>query len=173
MLGPGEQKQSFHTNIKGTVQYAVVSNRDGSRRPLCLGYSPSSCAKPLEHQQRESTYTLGQMAPSSIINNNYTLEAGSNFTYLGSTITNNLSLDAKISSWIGKAASTFEKLTTRVWDNSKPTSIQKCRCTEPVSSAHSCMAAKPGPYNHTKSGGKTPSTCAPPIGIVRWLRTRF
>ena len=43
------------------------------------------------------------------------------FTYLGSTITDNLSLDAEIDKRIGKAATIFARLTVRVWNNSKLT----------------------------------------------------
>ena len=42
--------------------------------------------------------------PPSITINNDTLEAINTFTYLGSTITDNLSLDAELSRCIGKAA---------------------------------------------------------------------
>ena len=41
------------------------------------------------------------------------------FTYLGSTITDNLSLDAEIDKRIGKAASTLARLTARVWTSPK------------------------------------------------------
>ena len=37
------------------------------------------------------------------------------FTYLGSTITDNLSLDAELDKRIGKATSTMARLTNRVW----------------------------------------------------------
>lgn len=75
------------------------------------------------------TKTMGQgtTSPPSITISNYTLEAVSSFTYLGSTITSNLSLDAEVSSRIGKAASTFGKLTSRVWENSKLTIHTKVR----------------------------------------------
>ncbi|TWW71520.1 putative RNA-directed DNA polymerase from transposon X-element [Takifugu flavidus] len=61
------------------------------------------------------TKTMGQGTenPPSITINNYTLEAINTFTYLGSTITDNLSLDVELSRRIGKAASTFRKLTKR------------------------------------------------------------
>ena len=42
-------------------------------------------------------------------------------TYLGSTITDNLSLDTEIDKRIGKAATTLARLTSRVWTNPKPT----------------------------------------------------
>ncbi|TWW62323.1 hypothetical protein D4764_04G0009700 [Takifugu flavidus] len=73
------------------------------------------------------TKTMGQGTenPPSITINNYTLEAINTFTYLGSTITENLSLDVELSRRIGKAASTFRKLTERVWDNGKLTTHTK------------------------------------------------
>lgn len=63
----------------------------------------------------------GTENPPSITINNYTLETVDTFTYLGSNITDNLSLDGELSRCIGKAASTFRKLTERVWDNGKLT----------------------------------------------------
>ena len=49
--------------------------------------------------------------------NDYTLEVVEDFTYLGSNISNNLSLDTEINRCIGKAACTMAKLTKRVWEN--------------------------------------------------------
>ncbi|XP_063382696.1 uncharacterized protein LOC134669094 [Cydia fagiglandana] len=45
------------------------------------------------------------------------LEVVGSFCYLGSTVTNNLSLDAEINIRIGKASTMFGRLNTRVWDN--------------------------------------------------------
>lgn len=47
----------------------------------------------------------------------HTLEVVDKFTYLGSTISSNLSLDAGLNLRIGKSASTMARLTKRVWDN--------------------------------------------------------
>ncbi|CAH1267017.1 TTC28 [Branchiostoma lanceolatum] len=47
------------------------------------------------------------------------LQAVNHFTYLGSTASNNLSLDKEIDKRIGKAATTLARLTTRVWENPK------------------------------------------------------
>ncbi|KAM9364755.1 uncharacterized protein KZ484_010926 [Pholidichthys leucotaenia] len=47
----------------------------------------------------------------------HTLEVVENFTYLGSTISSNLSLDAELNTRIGKAATTMARLAKRVWDN--------------------------------------------------------
>ena len=51
----------------------------------------------------------------------YELEVVHQFTYLGSTISDNLSLDVKINKRIRKAASTLACLTTHVWENTKVT----------------------------------------------------
>ena len=45
----------------------------------------------------------------------YELDDVCQFTYLGSTITDNLSLDAELDKRIGKAAPTLARLTARVW----------------------------------------------------------
>ena len=49
----------------------------------------------------------------------YELDVVEQFTYLGSTITDNLSLDTEIDKRIGKAATTLARLTSRVWTNPK------------------------------------------------------
>ncbi|KAI0212081.1 hypothetical protein LSAT2_003023 [Lamellibrachia satsuma] len=55
---------------------------------------------------------------SSININVHTLEAVKDFTYLGSTITINLSTDVEINKRICKASSAKSRLTSRVWENS-------------------------------------------------------
>ena len=59
--------------------------------------------------------------------NDYTLEVVENFIYLGSNISNNLSLDTEINRPIGKAACTMAKLTKRVWENKMLTENTKMR----------------------------------------------
>ena len=49
--------------------------------------------------------------------NDYTLEVVEDLTYLGSNISNNVSLDTEINRRIGKAVCTIAKLTKRVWEN--------------------------------------------------------
>ena len=65
----------------------------------------------------KKTNVLGQdtEAPPVISIHDYELDAVCKFTYLGSTITDNLSLDAEIDKRIGKAASTLARRTARVW----------------------------------------------------------
>lgn len=68
---------------------------------------------------------------TSIIPNNsigdYTLEVVEDFTYLGSTISSNLSLDAKLNTQIGKAAAAMARLAKIVRDNSMLTTNTKMR----------------------------------------------
>ena len=69
----------------------------------------------------KKTNVLGQDTedPPSITIDDYELEVVKEFTYLGSNITNNISLDTEIDRRIGKAATTVSRLNTRVWTNSK------------------------------------------------------
>ena len=59
--------------------------------------------------------------------NDHMLEIVDEFTYLGSTICANLSLDKEIDRRIGKAASTMSKLSKRVWENKCLTTNTKIR----------------------------------------------
>ena len=69
----------------------------------------------------KNTNVLGQdtEAPPVITIDDYELDAVCKFTYLGSTITDNLSLDAEIDKRIGKAASSLARRTARVWTSPK------------------------------------------------------
>ena len=75
----------------------------------------------------KKTNVLGQdiPAPPVITINDYELEVIHQFTYLGSTITNNLSFDPEIDKRIRKAATTLTCLTSRVWTNPKLTMKMK------------------------------------------------
>ena len=71
----------------------------------------------------KKTNVLGQdtMELPAITINHYQLDVVEQFTYLGSTITGNLSLDTEIDKRIRKAATTLARLTSRVWTNHKLT----------------------------------------------------
>ena len=73
------------------------------------------------------TEVMGQDVPSppSITINNQLLEVADHFTYLGSIISSNLSLDCKIDKHIAKAASVMARLSKRVWSNNQLTSNTK------------------------------------------------
>ena len=55
--------------------------------------------------------------PPAIKIGDHQLSVVEQFTYLGSTITGNLSLDKELDKRIGKATSTMARLTTKVWSN--------------------------------------------------------
>ena len=67
----------------------------------------------------KKTNVLGQdtMELPVITIDDYELDIVEQFTYLGFTITNNLSLDTAINTRIGKAATTLARLNSRVWSN--------------------------------------------------------
>ena len=69
----------------------------------------------------KKTNALGQdtETPPVITIDDYELDVFCQFTYLGSTITDNLSLDAEFDKMIGKAATTLARLTARVWTSLK------------------------------------------------------
>ena len=64
-------------------------------------------------------------SPAKHHHDDYVLENVDQFTYLGSTICSNLSLDSEIDKRIGKAATTLARLTSRVWENPKLTTHTK------------------------------------------------
>ena len=55
------------------------------------------------------------------------MEVMEDFTYLGSTISSNLSLDTELNTRIGKAATAMARLTKRVWSNTMLTTNTKMR----------------------------------------------
>ncbi|XP_067880018.1 uncharacterized protein [Heterodontus francisci] len=65
-------------------------------------------------------------APSINIGD-HALEVVQEFTYLGSTITSNLSLDAEINKRMGKASTAMSRLAKRVWENGALTRNTKVR----------------------------------------------
>ena len=68
---------------------------------------------------QEELHTLMDCFPQACkdfgLTTDYELDAVCQFTYLRSTITDNLSLDAEINKRIVKAASTLARVTARVW----------------------------------------------------------
>ena len=71
----------------------------------------------------KKTNVLGQdtMELPAITIDHYELDVFEQFIYLGSTITDNLSLDTEMDKKIEKAATTLARLTSRVWTNPKLT----------------------------------------------------
>ena len=73
------------------------------------------------------TEVMGEDVPSPpfITIDNQELEIADYFTYLGSIISSNLSLDSEIDKRIAKAASVMARLSKRVWSNNQLTSNTK------------------------------------------------
>ena len=85
----------------------------------------------------KKTNVLGQDTEATpvITIDDYELDAVCQFTYLGSTITDILTLDAEINKRIGKAASTLARLTARVWTSPKlPVKTKVAVCNACVTS---------------------------------------
>ncbi|KAK4327285.1 hypothetical protein Pmani_002226 [Petrolisthes manimaculis] len=110
----------------------------------------------------KKTDIMGQdvnSAPSISIGN-HTLEAVTNFTYLGSTISSNLSLDVELNTRIGKATTAMARLASRVWDNSMLTTNTKMKVYQACVLSTLLYGAKLGPCTPAKSADSTLSTCA-------------
>ena len=75
----------------------------------------------------KKTQVMGQgvQKPPSIHIQDYELETVHDFVYLGSTISDNLTLDCELNKRIGKAATTLSRLSKRVWCNKKLTEHTK------------------------------------------------
>ena len=67
----------------------------------------------------------GVETPPSITLNGELLNVVNDFTYLGSTVADDLSLDKELNRRIGRACNTFAKLVPRVWENKKLSSNTK------------------------------------------------
>lgn len=75
----------------------------------------------------KKTEIMGQdVSEAPTINiNDYTLKVVEEFTYLGSTVSQNSSLEPELNKRIGKASAVMSKLSKRVWENNKLTTETK------------------------------------------------
>ena len=80
----------------------------------CLAHACRECGLTISLKKTE-VMSQGTNSPSSIHIENYDLNPVSQFQYLGSTISSNLSLEPEISARIAKAAGMMSKLQKRVW----------------------------------------------------------
>ncbi|XP_036407648.1 uncharacterized protein LOC118793535 [Megalops cyprinoides] len=146
---PTSMTESFLTDMKGTVQFSGSSSElfnirssvkqgcmlaptlFGTFFALLLKHTFGTATEGIYLRTRSDgrLFSLARLraktrvteAPPVISINDYELNVIHQFTYLGSTITDNLSLDTQIDKRIGKAAITLARLTTRVWNNPKLT----------------------------------------------------
>jgi len=105
---------------------AITARTEHDLQQLMERFSHACCDFGLTISLKK-TNVLGQDmdTPPVITIANYQLDVVHEFTYLGSTITDNLSLDAKLNKCISKAATTLGRLATCVWENPKLTTKTK------------------------------------------------
>ena len=103
------------------MQQLWFSPRRNSRFQSLMDSSSQACKDFGLTISLKKTNVLGQdtEAPLVITIDDYKLDAVCQFTYLGSTTTDNLHCDAEIDKRIGKADSTLARLTARVWTSPK------------------------------------------------------
>ena len=103
--------------------------------------------------KKTEVMSQGTESPPSIHIGDYHLNPVSQFQYLGSTISFNLSLEPEISARIAKAAGMMSKLQKRVWDNNNLTNSTKMQVSELASSAPCSTQVRPGqPMLHKRRG---------------------
>ena len=83
--------------------------------------------------------------------NDHMLEVVEVFTYLGSKISNNLSLDADLNTRIGKASTAMARLSKRVWENTMLTINTKMRVYQACVLSILSMEARHGHYMHIRN----------------------
>jgi len=99
---------------------ALAAHSEADLQALCTAFA-SACKEFGMTISLKKTVVMAQptsLSPSIFIDGTK-LEVVDKFTYLGSTVTSSASLDAELDIRIGKASTTFGRLTKRVWKNSK------------------------------------------------------
>ena len=89
----------------------------------------------------------------SLFIHNYKLEVVHEFVYLGSTITDNLSIDSELNKRIGKATMTHSRPTNRVWSNNRLTDHTKVNVYTACVINTLLMRVSFGQCVHTKRDG--------------------
>ena len=97
----------------------------------------------------------------SISIGDFTLEVVEGFTYLGSTISSNLSLEVELYKWIGKASTAMAHLAMRVWDNPILTINTKIQVHQACVLSTLPYGSKSWTFFPAKNRGSTPFTCIP------------
>lgn len=97
---------------------AFIANSEVELQAMCSSFA-SACEEFGLKISLGKTVVFAQPAGLSpiITVNNHVLSNVTKFTYLGSTVDNTNSLDCELDSRIGKASTTFGRLSERVWKN--------------------------------------------------------
>uniref|UniRef100_A0A2D4HVC1 Uncharacterized protein n=1 Tax=Micrurus lemniscatus lemniscatus TaxID=129467 RepID=A0A2D4HVC1_MICLE len=104
------------------------------------------------NQPEKKPQVMGQNmdSPPCITISAQELEVVHDFMYLGSTISNTLSLDTELNRHIGKAATTFSRLTKRVWLNKLLTEYTKIQVYRASVLNTLCTAVSLGLFTHSR-----------------------
>ncbi|PFX15670.1 Tyrosine-protein kinase receptor Tie-2 [Stylophora pistillata] len=95
-------------------------------RPLGLTFSDACEAFRLTISLKKTkVMSQDNAATPAVTITDYILEAATQFTYLGSTTSNNECLEVEIGKRSGKAATNMAKLSSRLWENNKLTTQSK------------------------------------------------
>ena len=99
---------------------ALVSHTEPQLQALMDGFSRASQNFGMTISVKK-TNVMGQdvTSPPSISVSGSALDVVHEFTYLGSTVRDDLSLDSEINRRIGKASTIFARLSKRVWENNR------------------------------------------------------
>ena len=99
---------------------ALVAHSVEQLQRLMDGFSRanSSFGLTISLKKTNAMFRSAEPAPRISISD-YELQVVQEFTYLGSTMTDNLSMDPEIGKRIGRASTTFARLSKRVWENRK------------------------------------------------------
>ena len=93
----------------------------------------------------------GMETPPVTTIDNYELGVVHQFTYLGCTITDNLSLDVEVNRRIGKAATTLGGTPNVAWRTPSCQPRPRWQCSMPASSTLICMAVRHGQHMQNRS----------------------
>ena len=99
---------------------AIVSHTETDLQSLMDHFSNACRAFGLTISLKKTqVLAQGVEKQPSVTISEYVLEAVNAFVYLGSTLTDNLTMELELNRRIGKAATTYARLSKRVWTNNK------------------------------------------------------
>ena len=105
---------------------ALTAHTETGLQQLVSSFSNACKEFGLQISLKKTNIMAQDTQPPPTINiDNENLEVVDSFTYLGSKVSNTLSIEEEINSRIGKAAATMAKLSKRVWQNTKLTEKTK------------------------------------------------
>ena len=100
---------------------AIATHTEAELQSLMDRFSKAAGDFGLTISLNKTNVMVQEAGPPNITIKDYKLGVVEHFTYLGSNITNNLSLDLELDQRIGKASTTLARLSQRVWNNKKLT----------------------------------------------------